>query len=94
MKVVYKLDNIYDRAKELVNENEHLKEENSSLRQENELLSKEVQELKTQVQVLENKKLNLQTAEHIVNTNNKKEIKQQIDHYIRDIDRCIEKLKR
>lgn len=80
---------IQDKAQQLVKQYQQLQQENEQLKREARL-SNEKQELyKTQIEVLEEKVAVLKTATGHLNDADRKEVEKRLNHYLKEIDRCI-----
>ncbi|MCB9263155.1 MAG: hypothetical protein H6607_12345 [Flavobacteriales bacterium] len=76
--------------KEVVSRIDGLKSENEALRQKNEELSLDVERQKNIIKDIEENNKKVKIAEAIILPESEKsELKEQIDGYLKEIDRCI-----
>lgn len=89
-----RLQEIYKTVRELKAEKTALEDENTELKDENHALRTQIQTLKTQVKEIEDKNLNLLTAKSVSSHQpDHKMIKTKIDHFVKEIDKCLAMLK-
>ncbi len=91
---ITRLQEIYQTVRELKAEKAALEDENAELKEENHGLRTQLQTLKTQVKEIEDKNLNLLTAKSLSSHQpDHKMIKSKIDHFVKEIDKCLAMLK-
>ena len=91
---VARLQAIYRAVQELKAEKAALEDENAELKEENHGLRTQVQTLKTQIKEIEDKNLNLLTAKSVSSHQpDHQMIKSKIDHFVKEIDKCLAMLK-
>jgi predicted nuclease with TOPRIM domain len=93
-----KLDEIYARVQQLVDQHRTLEKEKDELEEENRTLRNKVEEEQKRVAELERQVKMLQLAKQVTNDEGsddeqKRELKRSINEYIREIDSCIAMLK-
>ena len=93
MEFLETFENIEEKVKLLVSKVAHVQEENASLKAENELLKKKLQEQDASVEDLQDKvdahkKVIAQNA--ILKPDDAENLKERIDQYILEINKCIE----
>ncbi len=93
MEFLETFDNIEEKVKLLASKVEHIQQENASLKQENELLRKQLSEQNESVEELQDKveahkRIIAQNAE--LQPDDPESLKERIDQYITEIDKCIE----
>ena len=84
------LTNLERKVKLLINEHSQLKSEFSNLQRENEQLKNQITSKDTQLSNFQNQmKMSKIVESMIVGEGNTSELKEVIDDYIREIDKCI-----
>lgn len=88
-----RLDGIQERIKALIAENDAVGQENKRLRLETDLLKEKIAAQKSTIEGLENKNVHLKIVGEAAQTDESTEkLKEKIDFYIREIDKCIDLL--
>lgn len=86
------LKRIQDKAQQLVKQYQQLQSENEQLKKEVQLSGEKQLLYKTKMETLEEKVAVLKTATGQLNETDKKEIEKRLNHYLKEIDRCISML--
>ena len=83
------LKRIQEKAQLLVKQYQQLQTENEQLRKEVRLFAEKQEAYKIKMETLEEKVAVLKTATGHLNDTDKKEIEKRLNHYLKEIDRCI-----
>ena len=83
------LKRIQEKAQLLVKQYQQLQTENEQLKKEVRLFAEKQETYKTKMETLEEKVAVLKTATGQLNDTDKKEVEKRLNHYLKEIDRCI-----
>lgn len=83
------INRIQEKAQQLVKQYQQLQNENEQLKKEARLSSEKQESYKSKMETLEEKLAVLKTATGQLNDTDKKEIEKRLNHYLKEIDRCI-----
>jgi chromosome segregation ATPase len=83
------LKRIQEKTRQLVKQYHVLQQENEQLKREMRLSMEKQDSYKNRMDALEEKVAILKTATGQLNDSDKKEIEKRLNHYLKEIDRCI-----
>ena len=83
------LKRIQEKAQQLVKQYQQLQQENEQLKKDVRLSTEKQELYKTQIDVLEEKVAVLKTATGQLSDADRKEVEKRLNHYLKEIDRCI-----
>ena len=83
------LKRIHEKAQQLVKQYQQLQQENEQLKKDVRLSTEKQELYKTQIDVLEEKVAVLKTATGQLSDADRKEVEKRLNHYLKEIDRCI-----
>ena len=83
------LKRIQEKALQLIKQYQQLQHENEQLKKEVKLSTEKLDSYKTRMETLEEKVAVLKTATGQLNETDKKEVEKRLNHYLKEIDRCI-----